>query len=351
MRRSINRINRIINIIYNITVKIYDNDIHSNNETHASISGLISKIEAFKNKNFSSRYYQSLAANKIAEDTKHLYLVLHRSNIQTEYSLALRKYSKILHDITLLFIDSEDTANELFSTEKENILSLEKEYSIIKKLISDQATELNQLQKQHEFQRDVLEEKIKFLDDLKNKTEDNLKAKIIYLDEKLLDLNNRLSDGASKLLAADYSSAARNEKQSADILRYITGFTITVIIIASIAFSASTINSDDIKVSSIITKIAIVLALSVAAAYTSRESSKHRNQQYFFHERALGLSTINMYLSGIDKTKQDQVKSELSKHFFSRSDNLKNIDSYPIDINNTISKIIDKIPESSNRNS
>lgn len=350
MRKSINRINRIINIIYNITVEIYADDVHSNHETSASISGLISKIEAFKTKNFSSKYYQCLSANKIAEDTKHLYLVLHRSNIQTKYSLALRKYSRILHDITLLFIDSEDTTNELFTTEKENILSLEKEYSIIKKLISDQTAEINQLQREHESQRIVLEDKIKTLDDIKNKTEEDLNEKIFYLDEKLLDLNNRLSDGASKLLAADYSSAAKNEKLSADVLRYITGFIITSIIISSIVFSIISINSDEIKILPIITKIAIILALSVAAAYTSRESSKHRNQQYFFHERALGLSTINMYLSGIEKTKQDQVKSELSKHFFSRSDNLQNIDSYPIDINNTLSKIIDKIPESSNKN-
>ncbi len=350
MSNLFNRITRIINH----TDKILNDFFSKNQIKNKTILELLNNFKEtyirFNKTTYSESgdfFYDSYRLVEISSGILKLLKEESSGNILIiDLSRSVNLLEKIREKLTKLSfseIESIFRQSDRYSPVLDN--NLEKNYEAIKIILDQQVKDAQRLKiettnlitKAH-FQLDQIS-------DLKTALENDLQFRTEELDGKIAELDKKLSNSASTLLAQDYSMAAANEKTAANSLRLCAIAIIILIIAIAIITIKITLSAGDIDIPHLVARGLIILTLSLGAAYFSRESTKHRQQQYFFHERALGLSTINMYLASMEKDRQDLIKQELSSHFFSRTERINLSNSFPLDIQETFNRIIDKIPK------
>ncbi|MCF5710173.1 hypothetical protein GIV19_23230 [Pseudomonas syringae] len=157
-------------------------------------------------------------------------------------------------------------------------------------------------------------------------------------------IDGLLGQTASKVLLVDYANTADTENKSANKLRawslICMAFTCLVLCLALY----ETLKGEfDWKQA--IFKVFTAVALSVPAAYLARESAKHRTQEHINRRISLDLRAITPYIATLPSEEQNKIKSEVASKIFGVQESGNAIsDNYPINIQELVKTIIDKIP-------
>ena len=157
-------------------------------------------------------------------------------------------------------------------------------------------------------------------------------------------IHKLLGQTASKVLLVDYANTADTENKSANKMRNwsLACMALTGVVLC-ISVYESLLNTFDWKQS--IFKLFTAIALSVPAAYLARESAKHRNQEHSNRRISLDLRAINPYIATLPAEEQNKIKSDVATKIFGTQENVSNPpDNYPINIQELVKLIIDKIP-------
>lgn len=167
---------------------------------------------------------------------------------------------------------------------------------------------------------------------------------ISHLKEKEEEVETLVGIVSGKSLAGSYSESARAELILANSMRNGSVFlmlTISMIVGYSLLETAS----PHFDWQTAVFRLVFSIALSVPAAYLSRESTKHRVKQYEFQKISLDLQSISPYLASLPLDEQHKLKSDMAGKIFSPAAASPQQESYPIDIQALLHKIIDKIPQ------
>lgn len=230
-------------------------------------------------------------------------------------------------------------------------LELASAYTTLKEIRSETAASKAQL-KQIEEHYAELKQKISeiqtvmstSLDDCQNTAKaiiDNLREKERHVDE----ISGIIS---GKSIGGSYESSAHNERKLANWTR-IGSLLFMIAIAAIIGHSLLATGNPDFDLKTAILRLVFSAALSIPAAYLSRESTRHRNKQYEFQQMSLELQAITPYIASLPYEEQHKLKAEMATRLFGSKGQSSNIDSYPIDIQEILTKVIDKIPSNTSK--
>ncbi|MGR3981756.1 hypothetical protein [Pseudoalteromonas sp. 1181_04] len=181
------------------------------------------------------------------------------------------------------------------------------------------------------------------LQTIKKSYEDTL----AYLEEKKEQMDEVLGQTANRVMAQDYDLSAVAEKKAANWLR---GGSITcmAIIVSIVCYSFYDSTHSGFDWESSIFRTVLVFILSIPAAYLSRESTKHREQQYNYHHTALDLKAITPYIASLPETDQNRIKISIAERIFaSRQTNVSRQESFPLNTQDLMMELIKKVNISS----
>lgn len=243
------------------------------------------------------------------------------------------------------------TPSEVKEAQKEALSEVEKKLLKVRQELEAIHKKSNQEQKELlEKYENKFSESNKILNKLEINTTEKIKSideiyheKIESIEEKEKEINNLLGVVSGNTIAGNFEKSAEDEKNMADILRRIVlGGMLLITIIIGYSFYES-IASFSWETSMF--RIVLVIFLSVPTTYLARESSKHRKQQYKHLQMSLELKATTPYWNSLPKEEQDKLKIELSKKIFAQNNNIQNeSDSYPLNMQELMLKVIDKIP-------
>lgn len=156
-------------------------------------------------------------------------------------------------------------------------------------------------------------------------------------------MDEMLGQSANRVMAQDYDTSASHERKAANKLRYGSiGCMIIIIGIVCYSFYDSTHSGFDWESS--IFRTVLVFILSIPAAYLSRESAKHREQQYNYHHTALDLKAITPYIASLPEADQNRIKISIAERIFaSRQTNVARQDSFPLNTQELMMELIKKV--------
>ncbi|NSY36571.1 hypothetical protein DS891_24105 [Pseudoalteromonas sp. JC28] len=160
-------------------------------------------------------------------------------------------------------------------------------------------------------------------------------------EQRLEKLDNLLSEAGAKTLAKDFSSSAAIERKAADYTRYGSLFCMALIIII-VCFSFWESTHTNFEWQSSLFRTAMVFVLSIPAAYLSRESTKHRQQEYNYHQTALDIKSIDPYIKSLPEEAQHQLKIGIAQKLFG-SRQFTNQESFPINTQEMLMEVLKKV--------
>ncbi|MBE0378502.1 hypothetical protein [Pseudoalteromonas prydzensis] len=172
---------------------------------------------------------------------------------------------------------------------------------------------------------------------------DKFDSTIADLNSKSLQMDDLLGQSANRTMAQDFDTSALHERKAANGLRYGSiGCMIIIIGIVCYSFYDSTDSGFDWESS--IFRTVLVFILSIPAAYLSRESAKHREQQYNYHRTALDLKVITPYISSLPEEDQNRLKISIAERIFaSRQTNVAQQESFPLNTQELMMELIKKV--------
>ncbi len=171
---------------------------------------------------------------------------------------------------------------------------------------------------------------------------------ILRLREKEKEVDAIAGIVSGRSIGGSYESSAHNERKWANWTR-LGSLTLMTIIALIIGHSLLATGDADFNWKTAILRLIFSAALSIPAAYLSRESTRHRNKQYEFQQMSLELQAITPYIASLPEEDQHKLKAEMANRLFGSKGQSSNIDSYPIDIQEILTKVIDKIPSNTNK--
>ncbi len=163
--------------------------------------------------------------------------------------------------------------------------------------------------------------------------------------EDEVNIISGIVSGAS--IGGKYEYSAQIERRAANWAR-LASLTLMGIIAIIIGNSLLKIGDANFKWESAILRLIFSAALSIPAAYLSRESTRHRNKQYEFQQMSLELQAITPYIASLPQEEQHKLKAEMANRFFGSKGQLNSSDSYPVNTQELIMKIIEKLPSKPN---
>jgi hypothetical protein len=148
-----------------------------------------------------------------------------------------------------------------------------------------------------------------------------------------------------------YSQAAVDEKKSADSLRMTSVFCMALmVVIVAVTLFEILFGSYYITWESLVSRIAFTLIVSVPAAYFAKESNNHRLKYYEYKQTSLDLHAVSPYLKSLPEDEQNRLKSEFAqKLFINKSLASEASNSYPIDTQQLILKLIDALKDTTKK--
>lgn len=161
--------------------------------------------------------------------------------------------------------------------------------------------------------------------------------------KKKSEIEGLLSDAGNRVMADDYDSSAMAEKKVANSLRG-GSLTIMAVIVFIVCYSFYDSTHSGFDWESSIFRTVLVFILSIPAAYLSRESTKHREQQYNYHHTALDLKAITPYIASLPETDQNRIKISIAERIFaSRQTNVAQQESFPLNTQELMMELIKKV--------
>lgn len=176
-----------------------------------------------------------------------------------------------------------------------------------------------------------------------NAIEELYETTLAELEDKKEKMDEVLGQTANRVMAQDYEHSAADEKKAANWLRLGSLLCMAIIVgIVCSSFYDSTHSGFDWESS--IFRTVLVFILSIPAAYLSRESTKHREQQYNYHHTALDLKAITPYIASLPEADQNRIKISIAERIFaSRQTNLNPQDSFPLNTQELMMELIKKV--------
>ena len=268
--------------------------------------------------------------------------------IQTVYN-DINKLIFAFNETEVGFLNSEDGKSITYSSIQNKIIA--ESMSIIGEKLNTQFND-------HKQQTDKMVQKFQSkINEVEIATDNNLevlrtKANVIEelyettlaeLEEKKEQMDEVLGHTANRVMANDYDSSALSEKESADWLRY-GSLSCMAIIVFIVCYSFYDSTHSGFSWESSIFRTVLVFILSIPAAYLSRESAKHREQQYNYHHTALDLKAITPYIASLPEADQNRIKISIAERIFaSRQTNVAQQDSFPLNTQELMMELIKKV--------
>lgn len=157
-------------------------------------------------------------------------------------------------------------------------------------------------------------------------------------EKEINGIRSKVAEGA---LTKEYIGNSIREQRTADNLRMIS----LALMVGPMVFTGLIVaNSLDFTLQSLLSKLSLLLVWLIPATYTARESAKHRTQQNLHKQVALDLKASAPYLATLPKHMQDKVRIEIASNiFFNKTPTSAEKDPSPINMQELISKLIDKL--------
>ncbi|SNB59430.1 hypothetical protein SAMN04487880_3634 [Marinobacter sp. es.042] len=208
--------------------------------------------------------------------------------------------------------------------------------SDIEERISDIRGELSSISSTTDKMKSVLEETFENADKFIEQSIKSLKEKEVKAEE-LLELISR------DTISGSYQQSAAAERKVANVLRGLSlFFMILMTVVMGITMWESV--NDTITIQDSIFRIAIVMILSIPAAYLAKESSRHRMLETNHHRVSLELKSVDPYLSSLPEEKRNEIKERLANKIFMGSRAIESEDQkIPISSHEFIEKLLEKI--------
>lgn len=309
-----------------------------------SISEIVHNLEV----NFDKYYELALKILVIRSKQGQLLKIVREgiSNIVTEFNIIR------LQDLPVL---EKKLPNDLSSIEDKLVKSSLK--LIVKELDSKYSEHKSSTEQMfNEFKhymskmRVAAESDFKDLDNKLNEIVEAYDSTKIELKEKSDQMDEVLGQTANRVMAQDYEHSAADEKKAANWLRLGSLLCMAIIVgIVCSSFYDSTHSGFDWESS--IFRTVLVFILSIPAAYLSRESTKHREQQYNYHHTALDLKAITPYIASLPDADQNRIKISIAERIFaSRQTNVAQQESFPLNTQDLMMELIKKIDLSKKKN-
>lgn len=348
---------------------IIDNDLQN-------ITGELSELANVVDDNFLNKF--EVGSYRMQGSINKSELVLatisnHLHNLDVNFDNFLQtaqNFAEVNEQVLLMIQTVSKKVNQLihaFNATKVGALKLEDARSfgyskIQKKIIAESMNiigkELNSQFSDHKQQTDKMVQRFQSkINEVEIATENNLKAlhtkanvieelyetTLTELEEKKEQMDEVLGHTANRVMANDYDSSALSEKESADWLRYGSlGCMAIIVFIVCYSFYDSTHSGFEWESS--IFRTVLVFILSIPAAYLSRESTKHREQQYNYHHTALDLKAITPYIASLPEADQNRIKISIAERIFaSRQTNVAQQDSFPLNTQELMMELIKKV--------
>lgn len=182
-----------------------------------------------------------------------------------------------------------------------------------------------------------------------NVIEELYETTLAELEQKKEQMDEVLGQTANRVMAQDYDHSAADEKKAANWLR-LGSLSCMAIIIYIVCYSFYDSTHSGFDWESSIFRTVLVFILSIPAAYLSRESTKHREQQYNYHHTALDLKAITPYIASLPEADQNRIKISIAERIFaSRQTNVAQQDSFPLNTQELMMELIKKVNISSKK--
>lgn len=330
----------------NVSYLVTANDNLTNQLTQLSLLLAIAKktkfIKPFKKvEDIVDEFSQTIASqkNKLQEELKELSTSLNQRQQELLKLEQLMEARKNESDSQMSkwqeqFSQAQDRRQTEYATWSKKFE--EQSQKEINELIEQTTSELNN-------QQETFENSIKaILDD------GNLKHKAIL---ELYELT------AGDSVGAGYIKNANDEKDEANMWRWISiGFISLTVVWLGFVYFCNTgmfefckINSDDFW-TKIITAFSLTGVMLYGAAYSSQQSTKHRNNEKKARWFALEIKAFDPFISSLKEDQQHKLKEELSKRIFGQNEHNDLKDGSVIDehayktIIDSIGSLLTKIP-------
>ena len=255
------------------------------------------------------------------------------------------------------YLNSQETKSIGYSNIQKKIISesmniigkeldsqLSKHNNDVEKMFLKFAAKMNKVDIAADQNFNELNTKVNTIKDLYEDTLEDLEDKKEQMDEVL-------GQTANRVMAQDYDLSAVAEKKAANWLR---GGSITcmAIIVSIVCYSFYDSTHSGFDWESSIFRTVLVFILSIPAAYLSRESTKHREQQYNYHHTALDLKAITPYIASLPEADQNRIKISIAERIFaSRQTNVAQQESFPLNTQDLLMELVKKMSFSEKANS
>ncbi|WP_156952617.1 hypothetical protein [Microvirgula aerodenitrificans] len=231
------------------------------------------------------------------------------------------------------------------NTEDELTESVAKIYdaSVVEKKYEYVAKEANGVIEKIDKLNNIVNESNKAVDEFLTAAKKEADAELLKLNQKNAQADDLIGHISKKAMASDYDRNASEEKKVANWLRGGSLFCMLIIILIG-AFSVYESFDNDFKIDNAIVRISLIFLVSIPAAYLARESSKHREQQYYHQQKSLDLKAITPYIASLPEEDQHKLKIEIASRLFASQNRSKEgKESYPINIQEIILALVNNL--------
>lgn len=157
---------------------------------------------------------------------------------------------------------------------------------------------------------------------------DEFRATQVQAEKEINRIKEELAVSYSKTagtaLAGDYGESALSEKEQAESFRTYATVLMVMSILLAVLMYVETLGVDYNWQSSI-SRLIIILLISIPATYFARESSRHRRQYHSQLRMSLDLHAINPYLASLPVQDQHKLKGEIALRLFGSRDSTEKV--------------------------
>lgn len=236
---------------------------------------------------------------------------------------------------------SEENLARIYETRSEIEKNTEQ---LVSKFVNEVTRSTSRLQEEVSEANESLESKI-------NQSQTDIESFFEKHEKELKRRSTEFSELVGKAshyaIAGEHIEAAKNEKETADKLR---SYSIIIMLLIAAVITGSIIESWFISSSfqweTAIQRMLNIFILTVPAAYLARESTKHRQQQYAYHQTALDLKALDPFIGTMPKEEQDSIKKEFANKIFAAKEFSAVVaDPYPINAHEILMALVSKMPK------
>jgi hypothetical protein len=152
-----------------------------------------------------------------------------------------------------------------------------------------------------------------FVKKLEKKSSDVLKA----LSEHEIAAKRIVQIVGNVGVTGNYQNRAQEERTQADLWRWVTvALFATGVILVTVSLAMHL--ADRVNLTTLVTRFAIGVAITIPAFYTARESARHRTNADRAKQTELELASLGPFLETLPSEQRQQIIASLAKEYFGR---------------------------------